>query len=820
MRFKKFVPTKNGLELVAKAIANKKDIIFKKISCGAGIWSVDDLKNASQLKDERQFSLIDQVDILDETTLKCGASISNDNLESGYDISEIGIFIEVDGEEVLYSIAIADEKINMPTQEEAGFYQIKIVFYQNVSSTSQSRIVVSNESFITKELFIEWKEDVKNIINDTNQKISTERNRINNILNELDRKYETLWSGTLNTVGSSISLSDDVSNYDFLEIYTSGNDRYAKRFKAGNGSFSFSSQNIPDNSAAQDFMDMGEMVLSIANGSELTITRGRTVRWIDGSFQIFENECEGISKVVGIKCGVPGNPEVSDLRVGADGEIYDTAGEAVRTQFKNIKEQHETDVSGLKGDLDEIFCRNLYGGSPNVLYPCDIPNGSKVTISTEDNSEITTDITINLYRADKTRADYWGLQNYSTRTITTNAEIKYISLTANHITGIQVEVGAEKTAYQKYFLTPKGLTNVLLNITDDDKVKAITNRSKMFCGNIEKHIVYGFLKASDGGINTDTATSQITDFVSVVPNEVIWYSGNGSASVANACFYDNDLAFISSVTPVSGEASPMVKEITVPNNAYFAKFASRSNGDNYIQELIVTPKQDEMYVNALSKKHWYACGDSFTEGAYVFGDYNPHDKYFEKGKYANKLKNYPHYIGNRTNCNVHNIAISGSTLAYVSSQDRKYSFSADLYKTIPNDADYITLWFGINDSAYSVPIGTDVDTVNTTFKGAWNVVLEYLLEHCPKAHIGIIVSNNLSKTYVDATIEMAIRWGIPYLNLNDDNVPMMQATLQNASAKAKEIAISKYAISETNMHPNYFGHEFESRFIENWMLGI
>lgn len=190
------------------------------------------------------------------------------------------------------------------------------------------------------------------------EEISTERNRINNILNELDRKYETLWSGTLNTVGSSISLSDDVSNYDFLEIYTSGNDRYAKRFKAGNGSFSFSSQNIPDNSAAQDFMDMGEMVLSISNGNKLTITRARTVRWIDGSFQIFENDCEGISKVVGIKCGVPGNPEVTDLRVGADGETYDTAGEAVRTQFKNIKEQHETDVSGLKDDLKNIYITN------------------------------------------------------------------------------------------------------------------------------------------------------------------------------------------------------------------------------------------------------------------------------------------------------------------------------------------------------------------------------------------------------------------------------------------------------------------------------
>ena len=193
------------------------------------------------------------------------------------------------------------------------------------------------------------------------KEVSVERARVNNIVKQLEQKHVELWSGSLSTVGSSVTLSDDITNYDYIEIYTSGNnsnDTYAKRFEAKNGNFSFSSQNVPDNSATQVFMDMGEMTLSISNGSKLTITHGRTIRWINGSFQIFENDCEGISKVVGIKCGVPGNPEVTDLRVGADGEIYDTAGESVRTQFKNIKERHEADVSGLKDDLKNIYITN------------------------------------------------------------------------------------------------------------------------------------------------------------------------------------------------------------------------------------------------------------------------------------------------------------------------------------------------------------------------------------------------------------------------------------------------------------------------------
>ena len=298
--------------------------------------------------------------------------------------------------------------------------------------------------------------------------------------------------------------------------------------------------------------------------------------------------------------------------------------------------------------------------------------------------------------------------------------------------------------------------------------------------------------------------------------------------MANACFYDEHFNFISSIRRNNGEQSPNIKDITVPLNAEYVRFASRGS-DSGIPLLIVKPKSMEMYENGLTLKKWYACGDSFTQGAYVFGDINLQDKYMENGKYAGKMKSYPYYIGNRTNCNVYNIALSGSTLAYVESEEKQYSFSADYgtenpssnnYKSVPSDTDYITLWFGINDSGYNVPIGNDEDTTNTTFKGAYNVVLKHFVENCPKAKIGIIVSNHMPQTYVTATIEMAKRWGIPYLDLNSDDVPLMQATLRSVCDDAKANAINKFALSQTNMHPNYYAHEFESRFIEHWMLSL
>ncbi len=487
------------------------------------------------------------------------------------------------------------------------------------------------------------------------------------------------------------------------------------------------------------------------------------------------------------------------------------------------------ETSSLKEDLDNVkkttICKNIFGGVPNVYYPCNIPSGTDVTVSTEDGSNFEVGTTFNLYSSDKTRKDYWNLGNQSNRTIKTNADISYVTLSKAANANVQIEIGNKSTKYQDYFLDVKMLNKKLDNIGEDDIVNALINRAKIICGHVEKNTINGFLNNSDGSIKLDNTASQVTGFVKVIPNEILLYSGKGSTNVANVCFYDKKFAFISSVNSLEYGTF----EINVPSEAVYARFASRASEDGEIAELIVNIKTKPMYKNNLTGKKWYACGDSFTEGAYIFNDLKLVDRWLEDGKYAGKLKSYPYYIGNRTNCDIYNIALSGSTLAYVSSEPKKYSFSSDYgteepsynnYKSVPIDADYITLWFGINDNGYGVPIGNDDDTTNTTFKGAYNIVLKYFVENCKKAKIGIIVSNNLPQAYVDATIKMANRWGIKYLDLNSDEVPLMQATLRNVCDEAKANAINKFAISQSNMHPNYYAHEFESKFIEHWLLSL
>lgn len=272
-----------------------------------------------------------------------------------------------------------------------------------------------------------------------------------------------------------------------------------------------------------------------------------------------------------------------------------------------------------------------------------------------------------------------------------------------------------------------------------------------------------------------------------------------------------------------GKKSALLKEVCIKDNSITSQKLSFSD-------------------NILRGKKWAVIGDSFTLGGGV--------GVFEDGIYEGENKSYPYIIGRRNEMDIQRLFEGGRTICTPRQKNTelKWSYNASrnyltyegkdrplaLYKQIAEDVDYITIYLGINDThligigdddeSYGVNVIADKGTIDSTeitsFYGAWNTVLNWLIINRPFAHIGIIVSNGLGlDEYRQAEIEIANKWGIPYIDLNgDERTPMMLRSTNPAICDAaKNARLNAQRISSTNQHPNSEAYEYESTFIEQFL---
>lgn len=208
--------------------------------------------------------------------------------------------------------------------------------------------------------------------------------------------------------------------------------------------------------------------------------------------------------------------------------------------------------------------------------------------------------------------------------------------------------------------------------------------------------------------------------------------------------------------------------------------------------------------NVLEGKKLAACGDSITEGT------SSHEQ-DSKGYY----KNYAWFVAQRNNMTLYNDGISGTTMTNNGSQN---AFSVNRYKNIPLDSDYITIWFGINDSAGT--IGTIDDTENTTFYGAWNVVLTYLLNNMPSTtKIGLVATHNSGGEKRTAVLNIANKYGLKVFDImGDPEIPYWNDRISGVptpSADVTTLRLSQWFVD--GQHPSKEGYEYISTAYENWL---
>ena len=301
----------------------------------------------------------------------------------------------------------------------------------------------------------------------------------------------------------------------------------------------------------------------------------------------------------------------------------------------------------------------------------------------------------------------------------------------------------------------------------------------------------------------------------------VYYTGVSYGSARGVLFFDKHKTLISAIAVGTNSTPVSNVEVTIPSGSVFYRISSMSAACNLTFDAPTTPvggngggTQD--LSNYLYGKKYVAIGDSFTD---TIGS-----ETIEEGPLAGMSKVYPYIIANRNNMQVLNQGASGTVLN---------NYLADArYNAIPEDVDYITIWYGINDGNYNIEVGTASDqpdsvtsATSTTTCGGFNYFFKWLLTNRPYAKIGCIITDYSTEARRHGIIDCCKKWGIAYLDLmGNPNIPMFPAGRDsNISVASEAITLRANAFNvngTTNIHPSNKMHEWQSSIIENFMRSL
>ena len=412
-----------------------------------------------------------------------------------------------------------------------------------------------------------------------------------------------------------------------------------------------------------------------------------------------------------------GDAELQDIRVGANGVTYSTAGNAVRGQYSQLKE-----------DIVKIFDKTVEKIPTTNLIPLNIHNKNGEFIHgcyvNQDGSFVENASYLNSYLVNiKKNTLYYKNTNspcviynknleiilavdYDTTSFTTPSDAEYISY------------GFHKTTLNSTYICEfnKNLVYTPYSVFNDAGKCAI-NRFLTDDTKYNTYEINGYLRTDNTIIIDSSLYGKYTEPIPCNPYDKFNYRGIGEYSVASCIYFDKELNILSTYQVNAKDKSVVIE---VPDECCYVVFSSYSTTPQVILEFSAIRKNSE---NILSGKKYVSCGDSFTEGD--FTSLSSAEIKQCKDEVRGIYKTYPCLIANRNKMEYVQKAICGGTIK---------TFYESILTTIPTDADYITIAYGLNDFSYNMTIGSiDDDASADTFYGYWNACINWLITNCQKA---------------------------------------------------------------------------------------
>ena len=162
--------------------------------------------------------------------------------------------------------------------------------------------------------------------------------------------------------------------------------------------------------------------------------------------------------------------------------------------------------------------------------------------------------------------------------------------------------------------------------------------------------------------------------------------------------------------------------------------------------------------------------------------------------YKSEAESWVHLIAQWNNMRYTNLGISGNPMAKSDSYTENQCMAERVDDL--NSNEYFTHIFvmgGANDYNFSIPIGTNTDSQITTFKGAINHIISTLTAKYPQAKIVFgttyrRTANYSDKPYADAMLEVCKLHSIPCLNnYEDSGVQFFDANWMNVFGASKAL---------------------------------